>query len=134
MAIGAINSLISGFNSIGFDMPKWLGGGSWHPNLPLIPKVAYLANGGILTDGTAVVGEAGPEILTVSGGKAIVQPLTGNATVGQGLGELMSLLNMYLPYLSTGHQIVLDTGELVGATAPAYNDALGEIAEQEKYQ
>ncbi len=132
--INAVNRMISGFNSIGIDIPEWLGGGSWHPNVSLIPNAAYLAKGGVLNDGTAVVGEAGPEILTISGGRAIVQPLTGNAAAGQGLGELMSLLAMYLPYLAAGQQIVLDTGELVGATAPAYNEALGEIAEQEKYQ
>ena len=132
--INAVNRMISGFNSIGIDIPEWLGGGSWHPNVSLIPNAAYLAKGGVLNDGTAVVGEAGPEILTISGGRAIVQPLAGNAAAGQGLGELMSLLAMYLPYLAAGQQIVLDTGELVGATAPAYNEALGEIAEQEKYQ
>lgn len=134
MAIGAINTMINGFNSIGFDLPKWLGGGSWHPSIQTIPKIAYLAGGGILNEGTAVVGEAGPEILTISGGKAVVQPLTGSAAAGQGLGELMGLLNMYLPYLAVGNQIVLDTGALVGETAPMYNDALGEIAEEEKYK
>ena len=133
-AISAINSMIRGFNSIGFDMPKWLGGGSWHPSIPTISHIAYLAGGGILNDGTAVVGEAGPEILTISGGKAVVQPLTGSAAAGQGLGELMGLLNMYLPYLATGNQIILDTGVLVGETAPMYNEALGEIAEEEKYK
>ena len=134
MAIGAINTMIKGLNSIGFDLPKWLGGGSWHPSIPSIPKIAYLAGGGILNEGTAVVGEAGPEILTVTGGKTIVQPLTGSAAAGQGLGELMGLLNMYLPYLATGNQIILDTGVLVGETAPMYNEALGEIAEEEKYK
>lgn len=29
-----------------------------------------------MSRGTAVVGEAGPELLTVAGGKAVVQPLT----------------------------------------------------------
>lgn len=134
MAISAINSMISGFNSIGFDLPEWLGGGSWHPNVKTISKIAYLADGGILNDGTAVVGEDGPEILTISGGRAIVQPLTGNAAAGQGLGELMNLLEVYLPYLAAQQQIVLDTGTLVGETAPMYNEALGEIAEQEKYR
>ena len=46
----------------------------------------------------------------------------------------MGLLNMYLPYLATGNQIILDTGVLVGETAPMYNEALGEIAEEEKYK
>lgn len=76
MAINGINSLITGFNSIGFDMPKWLGGGSWHPNLQMIGKIPFLADGGILSYGSAVVGEAGPELLTMMGNQAMVQPLT----------------------------------------------------------
>lgn len=75
-AVGAINSLIGGFNRIGFTMPKWLGGGSWHPNLPSIPSIPYLAKGGTVLSGSAVVGEAGPELLTVLGNKTMVQPLT----------------------------------------------------------
>lgn len=75
-AVGAINSLIQGFNKVGFTMPKWLGGGSWHPNLPSIPSIPYLAKGGTVLSGSAVVGEAGPELLTVLGNKTMVQPLT----------------------------------------------------------
>ena len=88
----------------------------------------------ILTSGTAVVGEAGPEILTVTGGKAMVQPLTGSASAGSGLNELMGILNTYLPHLADGRMIVLDTGVMVGEMAPAMNNELGRIAEQEKYQ
>ena len=67
--IGGLNALISGLNNInvgGFDV-----------NIPKIPTIA-LANGGILTKGTALVGEAGPELLTMSNGRAVVQPLTNN--------------------------------------------------------
>lgn len=86
-AVNAINKLIDGFNSIGFDMPDWLGGGSWHPNLPHIPSIPYLAKGGILTQGSAIVGEAGPELLTLSNGKAIVQPLGGGGPVGAAITQ-----------------------------------------------
>lgn len=48
MAINGINELIKGFNGIGFDLPDWLGGGSWHPNIPTIPKIPYLAQGAVL--------------------------------------------------------------------------------------
>lgn len=78
MAISAINSLISGFNSLGFTMPKWLGGGSWHPNLPSIPSIPFLAKGGTFSQGSAIVGEAGPELLTLIGGAARVTPLTNS--------------------------------------------------------
>ena len=43
-------------------------------------QVPAMATGGVLSAGSAVVGEAGAELLTVSGGKAIVQPLTTNHT------------------------------------------------------
>lgn len=79
MAISSINSLISGFNSIGFDLPDWLGGGSWHPNIPTIPNIPYLAKGGTVVSGSAIVGEAGPELLTVGPGGTRVQPLTNSS-------------------------------------------------------
>lgn len=78
--IGAINWAIDGLNSLSFDVPDWvpgIGGESWGFNIPSIPDIPYLAKGGILSRGSAVVGEAGPELLTLSGGRAIVQPLTG---------------------------------------------------------
>lgn len=79
--IGAINWAIDGLNSLSFDVPDWvpgIGGESWGFNIPSIPDIPYLAKGGILSRGSAVVGEAGPELLTLSGGRAIVQPLTGS--------------------------------------------------------
>lgn len=78
--IGAINWAIDGLNSLSFDVPDWvpgIGGESWGFNIPSIPDIPYLAKGGILSKGSAIVGEAGPELLTLSGGRAIVQPLTG---------------------------------------------------------
>lgn len=62
--IDGINALINGFNSIGFDMPDWLGGDSWHPSIPNIPRanIPRLANGGITVGRTfAEIGEAGRE-------------------------------------------------------------------------
>lgn len=135
MAINAVNKVIEGFNSIGIDLPEWLGGGSWSPNIPLISNIAYLATGGILADGTSVVGEAGPEILTVSGGKAVVQPLSGSSTAGKGISEVVDLLGTYLPYLANGQGVVvLDSGEIVGVLAPRINNELGTIAQREAYQ
>ena len=84
--INAINTLISGLNKIHFTLPSWLGGGSFGINLPSIPNLPYLAKGGMLEDGMAVVGEAGPELLTVGNGRAVVQPLPGNT------GKIESLL------------------------------------------
>lgn len=78
-AIGGINKLIQGLNKIRFDVPDWvpgLGGKSFGINIGTIGKIPYLAKGGILSRGSAIVGEAGPELLTMMGSRAIVQPLT----------------------------------------------------------
>lgn len=85
-AVGAINSLIGGLNSISFTMPKWLGGGHFGLSIPYIPSIPYLAKGGILSQGSAIVGEAGPELLTMLGNRAMVQPLTSNTTNQTDLG------------------------------------------------
>lgn len=85
-AVSAINSLIGGLNSISFTMPKWLGGGHFGLNIPYIPSIPYLAKGGILSQGSAIVGEAGPELLTMMGNRAMVQPLTNNTTNQTDLG------------------------------------------------
>lgn len=84
--INAINTLISGLNKIHFNLPSWLGGGSFGINLPSIPNLPYLAKGGIVEEGSAIVGDAGPELLTVSNGRTMVQPLPGNT------GKIESLL------------------------------------------
>lgn len=81
--IDGLNFLIRGINKIGFDVPDWvpiIGGKKFGFNLKEIGKIAYLAQGGILSSGTAVVGEAGPELLTMNAGRAIVQPLTNNTS------------------------------------------------------
>lgn len=85
--IGLLNGLISGanlligkLNNLQITPPAWVtrltGVESFGFNLPSISKIPYLATGGILSAGSAVVGEAGPELLTVAGGQAVVQPLT----------------------------------------------------------
>lgn len=85
-AIDGINWIIDGINSISFDMPDWLGGAHIGFNIGKIPSIPYLAKGGVLSRGSAIVGEAGPELLTMAGGKAVVQPLTGQTTNTTNLG------------------------------------------------
>lgn len=77
-AIGGINGLIGGLNKISFSLPSWVpgvGGKSFGINIPYMGKIPYLAKGGILSQGSAIVGEAGPELLTMMGSRAMVQPL-----------------------------------------------------------
>ncbi len=89
MVIDGLNFLIGGLNKISFDVPDWvpvLGGKSLGFNIPSIPKVPYLAKGGILSSGSAIVGEAGPELLTMMGNRAMVQPLTNQTSNTTNLG------------------------------------------------
>lgn len=87
--IGLINGAISGINWVIKSVNKIPGVG----DIPTIGKIAYLAKGGVLTQGSAIVGEAGPELLTMSGNRAIVQPLTSQTTSNQYLGGLT--INVY---------------------------------------
>lgn len=83
-AINGINKMIDALNGLHFSIPDWvpfLGGKSFGLNLRHVGSIPYLANGGILSRGSAVVGEAGPELLTLTGGKAVVQPLGGSSVV-----------------------------------------------------
>lgn len=52
----------------------------------LMGDIPYLAKGGILQKGSAVVGEAGPELLTMMGNRAMVQPLTSQTQNTTNLG------------------------------------------------
>ena len=80
--IGGINNLIRGINSIRINPPAWFtsltGVGSFGLNIPTIPSIPMLANGGLLTSGSAIVGEAGAELLQMTDRGAVVQPLTNN--------------------------------------------------------
>ena len=82
--IGLINGAISGINWVIKSVNKIPGVG----DIPTIGKIAYLAKGGILSQGSAIVGEAGPELLTMAGNRAVVQPLTNQTTRNQYLGGL----------------------------------------------
>ena len=81
----ALNFVIKGLNKLSFDVPDWvpgIGGSTFGFNFaPVdIGKIPYLAKGGDLYTGSAVVGEAGPELLTMMGNHAVVQPLTNHTT------------------------------------------------------
>lgn len=70
--IGLINGFIGGLDKI--KIPKWVpgvGGKSFN-----IGKIPYLATGGHLINGQAIVGEAGPELLSTTNGKTTVTPLS----------------------------------------------------------
>lgn len=83
--IGGINFLIRAINKISFDVPEWvpfIGGKKLGFNLSEVKTISLpkLATGGEVLRGSAIVGEAGPELLTVQPGRTIVQPLSNQTT------------------------------------------------------
>lgn len=60
--------------------------------------------------------------------KGMATEMSINMTAPNGIS---SMLGQYLPYLANRQQIVLDTGVLVGETAPMYNRAFGQIARRD---
>ena len=119
--VGGINSIIWAINKlVDTEIPRIP-----TPNFNFSSNFAGgLAEGGTISNGWAIVGEAGAEILTVSNGSATVTPLSGN---GSG-SNVVGLLETYLPYLAAGNTMVMDSGALVGSIAPDMNVALGTIA------
>ena len=94
--IGGINKLVDGLNGINIKVPDWVpgvGGNSVGFSIPYVPNVPYLAKGGILSQGSAVVGEAGAELLTMYNGRAIVQPL-GNDRMRPVTGGTYNITNI----------------------------------------
>ena len=79
--------LIDGLNSISIDIPSWvpgIGGKTFGFNIGHIGSIPYLATGGIVRRGSAIVGEAGPELMTVLGNRTIVQPLPSRYATAPG--------------------------------------------------
>lgn len=102
--IGGINKLIDGINGISVSIPEWvpkIGGNSIGFSLPHVPEIPMLAEGGILSSGSAIVGEAGAELLTVMNGKAVVQPLTTNNTSSVVSGDTIVNVIINNPQLSS---------------------------------
>ncbi len=95
--INSLNKMIDGLNSIKFDVPDWvpfIGGKHFALNIGHIGNIPLLAKGGILSKGSAIVGEAGPELLTMQNGRAVVQPLNSqSSTTNNNLGGVN--INVY---------------------------------------
>ncbi len=79
--VSGVNAVIRALNSIKVDVPDWvpgIGGKSFGFALSEItaPQIPMLAKGGTLLNGSAIVGEAGPELLTLTPGGTRVTPLS----------------------------------------------------------
>lgn len=78
LVIGFVNKMIDSLNTISWTIPSYipfLGGKSWGFNLSKIPMLAD--GGNIINGGSAIVGEAGPELVNLPTG-ARVTPLTAS--------------------------------------------------------
>ena len=112
--IGLINDAIDGINWLISNINRIPG-----VSIGNVGKIPMLADGGTVWSGSAIVGEAGPELLTVSGGKAVVQPLTPNTGKIEGLlGDISSQLGggYDIPFVV---QVTID-GDVVGESAVQY--------------
>ena len=92
--ITLINGFLGGLNNI--KIPKWVpgvGGKGFS-----IAQIPYLAEGGHMINGQAIVGEAGPELLTAKNGKTTVTPLSQDEKA-RGIGGALkgnSTVNNYV--------------------------------------
>ena len=83
--IDSVNWLIGNINKLGSVLGIQIG---------TIGHIPMLANGGVVTQGQAIVGEAGPELLNVSNGKATVTPLSsGSGAAAQTTIVVQSVLD-----------------------------------------
>jgi len=79
LAIDAINWVIGKLNSVSFDIPEWLGGGTFGISIPEIPKIEGFAEGGIVSSPQlAMIGEGGD--------KEVIVPIN-NSERSRGLWE-----------------------------------------------
>lgn len=110
--IGLINSAISGLNRISVSIPSWVpgvGGRSFGVNIPRIP---YLAKGGIVDQPTlSMVGEAGKEaVVPLENNTGWMDTLAGNIAgrINTNSAEILSVLKLILKLLEKG-----DSGDLI---------------------
>ncbi|EIR3700221.1 phage tail tape measure protein [Enterococcus faecalis] len=105
--ITLINGFIGGLNNI--KIPKWvpgIGGKGFH-----IGKIPYLAEGGTILNGQAIVGEAGPELLTAKNGKTTVTPLSPEEKA-RGIGGALKGGNTIEQHVHIGHVDANNPSEL----------------------
>ena len=111
--IGMVNNIIDGINwLIGNvnSISKYIG-----VKIGTLDYIPMLAKGGVLEQGSAIVGEAGPELLTMQGNKAVVQPLTGNNSTAAAVAPITIPVSVELD----GRVIAEVTTKYQGRTARA---------------
>ena len=125
--ITLINGFLGGLNNI--KIPKWVpgvGGKGFS-----IAKIPYLAEGGHMINGQAIVGEAGPELLTAKNGKTTVTPLSQdekNRGIGGALNQGKTIeQHVYFGQVDANNPSELDrmNRKLYKASAQAFYDLGG---------
>lgn len=128
---GGVNGVIRALNMLHVDVPGWVtaltGVQSLGFNIAEVSalQIPLLAKGGVLSDGVAIVGEDGPELIQASSRKTTVTPLNDN---NNGFVELSKKLDTLIEIMSNGFGVRLDTGAMVGQLAPAMDMELGSMA------
>lgn len=127
---GGINTVIRALNSIHVDLPEWAqkltGVTSLGFNLNEITpwQIPLLAKGGEV-EGTAIVGEDGPELLHTGRSRTTVTPLNDN---NNAFVELNAKLDRLILMLEAGFGVYLDGQAIVGQLAPGIDQELGLMA------
>lgn len=131
--IKILNKFIEGVNKIKIDVPEWAKKLTDIDSLGFkIPTIPLLAKGGKIGDeGSAIVGEAGAELIDLPQG-AKVTPLTSTSTGGtieEKFDQMVELLQSLVATMGAYRpQIVLETGVLVGEIAPNMDRELGRLS------
>lgn len=133
--IGFINGLINGLNIflaplrlVIAGVSKLIGRDTSFADVK-IPNIPYLAKGGELSGGLAVVGEDGPELLSANGKGARVTPLNDN---NNAFVSVEKKLDTLIGILRNGFGVNIDGDRMVGVLAPAMNQMLGQMTESER--
>ena len=110
LAKAPLNAVITLFNNLFKEIgeikipdwvPDWLGGGKTFS----LPKIPLLANGGtISSSGSAIVGEAGAEMIELPQG-AKVTPLNGADNLSDKLDAIIEMMYQYMPQYATAQDM-----------------------------
>lgn len=122
-----INKVLSGINTVANAVGGAIGLNPINLSVGSV-SLPKLAKGGTVLDGSAIVGEAGAELLNVNNGVATVQPLTNGGNASH--TNITDLLETYLPYLADQKGIYLDGRTLVGGIIGDINNQLGVVAQR----
>ena len=98
-------------------------------NHPYSGETQQLVKGGDVEGGHAIVGEDGPELLSLTGGGARVTPLNDN---NNAFVSVEKKLDTLIAILKNGFAVNIDGTRMVGALAPAMNNALGQMTASER--